>query len=144
MPTPSAAALLAHDLEVVTVTDTSLIITWFTGSATESDAYGEPAPVPADTELLLGEPGQPATMRTVLHDATPTPYHYAEITGLEPGRTYAYGPARPARPRRRRHCNSQDGMAPWTYPAWSPPWPRRPVGICSPSRSRATPTSARP
>ncbi len=90
MPTPSAAALRAHDLEVVTVTDTSLIITWFTGSATESDAYGEPAPVPADTELLLGEPGRPATMRTVLHDATHTPYHYAEITDLEPGRTYAY------------------------------------------------------
>ena len=46
--------------------------------------------MPADTELLLGEPGRPATLRTVLHDATPTPYHYAEVTGLEPGRTYAY------------------------------------------------------
>ena len=90
MPTPAAHALLARDLEVVTVTDTSVIITWFTGSATESDRYGQPAPVPADTELLLGEPGRPATLRTVLHDAAPTPYHYAEVTGLEPGRTYAY------------------------------------------------------
>jgi Icc protein len=25
-----------------------------------------------------------------VHDATPTPFHYAEVTGLEPGRTYAY------------------------------------------------------
>ncbi len=90
MPTPPARALLARDLEVVTVTDTSVIITWFTGSAAEPDAYGQPAPVPADTELLLGEPGRPATLRTVLHDATPTPYHYAEVTGLEPGRAYAY------------------------------------------------------
>ncbi len=95
MPTPPAHALLAsdllaRDLEVVTVTDTSVIITWFTGSAGESDSYGQPVPVPADTELLLGEPGRPATLRTVLHDATPTPHHYAEVTGLEPGRAYAY------------------------------------------------------
>lgn len=88
-PTP-ARALLVRDLEVVTVTDTSLIITWFTGSATETDAYGRPTPVSADTELLLGEPGRAGPLRTVLHDVTPTPYHYAEVSGLEPGRTYAY------------------------------------------------------
>jgi Icc protein len=90
MPTPPARALLARDLEVVTVTDTSVIITWFTGSATESDPYGQPAPIAADTELLLGEPGRPGTLRTVAADPAPTPYHYAEATGLEPGRPYAY------------------------------------------------------
>jgi 3',5'-cyclic-AMP phosphodiesterase len=90
MPTPPARALLARDLEVVTVTDTSVIITWFTGSATETDPYGQPAPAAADTELLLGEPGRPGTLRTVVHDQAPTPYHYAEVTGLEPGRSYAY------------------------------------------------------
>jgi 3',5'-cyclic-AMP phosphodiesterase len=87
MPTPPISV---RDLEVVTVTDDSVIITWFTGSPAESDRYGQPAPVPADTELLLGEPGRPATLRTVLHDTTPTPFHYAEVTGLEPGRPYAY------------------------------------------------------
>lgn len=90
MPSPPVRTLLARDLEVVTVTDTSVIITWFTGSADEPDAYGQPAPVPADTELLLGEPGRPGTLRTVVHDDTPTPYHHAEVTGLEPGRAYAY------------------------------------------------------
>ena len=87
---PMRPELLARDLEVVTVTDTSVIITWFTGSATEPDLYGQPAPVPADTELLLGEPGRPDTLRTVVHDMTLTPFHYAEVTGLAPGRTYAY------------------------------------------------------
>ncbi len=90
MVTPPARALLARDLEVVTVTDTSVIITWFTGSATEPDPYGQPAPVAADTELLLGEPGRPGTLRTVVQDPAPTPYHYAEATGLQPGRSYAY------------------------------------------------------
>jgi predicted phosphodiesterase len=82
--------LLVRDLEVVTVTDTSLVITWFTGTSAETDSHNQPAPVDADTEVLLGDPGQPRTLRTVLHDTTPTPYHYAEISGLEPGRTYAY------------------------------------------------------
>lgn len=82
--------LLAIDLEVVTVTDTSIVLTWFTGSADQPDAYGKPAPLAADTEVLLGEPGGARKLRTVLHDATPTAYHRAEVTGLEPGRTYAY------------------------------------------------------
>jgi len=88
--TASPGELLAIDLEAVTVTDTSVIITWFTGSAAETGAYGQPAPVAADTELRLGEPGRPGTLRTVMHETTPTPYHYAEVTGLQPGRTYAY------------------------------------------------------
>jgi 3',5'-cyclic-AMP phosphodiesterase len=89
--TPATAGeMLAIDLEVVTVTDTSAVVTWFTGSATETDAYGRPAPVPADTELMLGEPGRPATMRAVLHDTAPTAFHYAEVTGLEPGRSYGF------------------------------------------------------
>lgn len=92
---PAAAAapagtLLVQDVEVVTVTDTSVVITWFSGSAAEVDRYGRPAPMPADTELLLGDPATPASLRTVGHDSTPTAYHYAEVTGLEPGRTYAY------------------------------------------------------
>jgi len=82
--------MLTIDLEVATVTDTCAIVTWFTGSAAQADEYGRPAPVPADTELLLGDPGRPETLRAVLHDTTPTAFHYAELTCLEPGRTYAY------------------------------------------------------
>src|SRR5919201_3299731 len=48
------AALVVTDAEVSTVTDTSVIITWFTGSADVLDRYGFPAPEPAGTELQLG------------------------------------------------------------------------------------------
>jgi Icc protein len=96
---PAAAAssdILVTDLEVVTVTDTSVVITWFTGSATEVDQYGFPAPVATDTQLQLGsaDPATltvvPGSLKTVLHDEHRTPYHYAEVGGLEPGTMYAY------------------------------------------------------
>jgi 3',5'-cyclic-AMP phosphodiesterase len=88
--------LLVRDVEVATVTDTSVVITWFTGSSSAVDAYGRPLPANADTELLLGDVDLttgapvPGTLKTVLYDATPTPYHYAEATGLEPGKPYAF------------------------------------------------------
>ncbi len=97
---PAAAAdsadLLVRDLEVVTVTDTGVVITWFSGSASAVDRYGQPLPAGADTELLLGVPdpstGLPVsgTLKSVFYDATPTAYHYAEVTGLDPGRPYAF------------------------------------------------------
>jgi 3',5'-cyclic-AMP phosphodiesterase len=90
------AALVVTDVEVSTVTDTSVIITWFTGSADVLDSYGFPAPEPTGTELQLGviDPGTfklvPGTLTTVLQDSTPTAYHYAEVRGLQPGTTYSY------------------------------------------------------
>jgi 3',5'-cyclic-AMP phosphodiesterase len=97
--TPASAAsndLLVTDLEVATVTDTSVVITWFTGSTSAVDSYGFPLPVAADTELQLGSfdlttmTVVPGSLKTVFQDSTQTPYHYAEVTGLEPGQTYAY------------------------------------------------------
>jgi hypothetical protein len=97
--TPAKAStdnLLVTDLEVATVTDTSVIITWFTGSPTETDTYGFPQPVAADTQLQLGDVDLttlsivPGSLKTVFQDDTATPYHYAEVTGLEPGKLYAY------------------------------------------------------
>lgn len=77
-----------------TVTDTSVIITWFTGSATAVDAYGFPAPVGCDSELRLAVFNTttltPGPYQTVFQDSTPTAYHYAEVHGLEPGTAYAY------------------------------------------------------
>jgi 3',5'-cyclic-AMP phosphodiesterase len=97
--TPAAAAandMLVVDLEVATVTDTSVIITWFTGSSTATDQYGFPEPVQSDTELQIGlvDPTTltvvPGSLKTVLQDPTPTAYHYAEVSGLTPGTFYAY------------------------------------------------------
>jgi hypothetical protein len=76
-----------HNLELVTVTDTEAVITWFTGDPTQLDEFGRPLPVAAPGRVLLGTTPDPRTWRPVgQHRATP--YHYVEITGLEPGTTY--------------------------------------------------------
>ena len=79
---------VALNLELVTLTETSAVLTWFTGDPTRPDEMLRPAPVPADTEVLLGT--SPASIQSVLHDSALTPYHYAELTGLEPGQTYFF------------------------------------------------------
>jgi hypothetical protein len=72
--------------ELVTLTETSVIVTWYTGvPGLTGDSL---KPSPQDTELRIGT--SPLRMRTVLHDSTRTPFHYAEVHGLEPGRTYYY------------------------------------------------------
>lgn len=76
-------------LELVTVTDTSAILTWFTGDPTQPDEFGRPAPVAAPGRVLLGTSPDPSSWEEVArHD--PTPYHYVEITGLTPGTTYYF------------------------------------------------------
>jgi hypothetical protein len=75
-------------LELVTLTETSVVLTWYTGDSGAPDGLGRFAPVPADTEVLMGT--NPAALKQVFFDGKPTPHHYAEITGLEPGQTYFY------------------------------------------------------
>jgi len=90
---------VAMNLELVTLTETSVVLTWYTGDSGSSDGLGRFAPVPSDTEVLMGT--NPGALKQVLHDTTATPYHYAEITGLEPGQTYFYvaqSGGRPATP----------------------------------------------
>jgi hypothetical protein len=59
----SATDLLVTGLEVATVTGTSVIITWFTGPATEVETYGFPLPVAAGTALQIGLVGLTDTDR---------------------------------------------------------------------------------
>lgn len=82
----ASGPVLPMNLELVTVTETSAILTWYTANPTKPDGLGRFSPVDADTELLLGT--SPANLKTVLHSTKQTPYHYAEISGLEPGQTY--------------------------------------------------------
>lgn len=84
----SAGPVVPMNLELVTLTETSAIVTWYTGDAGSTDEFGRLAPAPSDTEVLLGT--SPASMKAVIHETRPTPYHYAELTGLEPGQTYFY------------------------------------------------------
>lgn len=75
--------LAALDLEVMTVTDTSIAVSWTTY------ALGG-GPAEADTELLLGPGDSRAPLRQVLFDETPVAMHHVVIDGLEPGRAYRF------------------------------------------------------
>ncbi|MEU0872602.1 metallophosphoesterase [Nocardia brasiliensis] len=79
--------VLATDLEVVTITDRTVIVTWTTLSP---DAAGRLVPVAADAEVLLVPADSPRAPVTVWSDPEPTPFHYAEVDGLEPGRAYRF------------------------------------------------------
>ena len=51
--------MIATDLEVVTITATSVILTWTTLAP---DATGKPAPVGADTRIHLAPADSPAAV----------------------------------------------------------------------------------
>ncbi|HZQ28977.1 MAG TPA: metallophosphoesterase [Acidimicrobiales bacterium] len=84
----SAAAAVPIHLELVTVTDTSAVLTWLTADPTKIDQFGRPAPVPAGTVVELGT--SPSNLVRVIDRDDSTAFHYAELTGLEPGRPYWY------------------------------------------------------
>lgn len=79
---------LPINLELVTLTETTAIVTWFTGDPMRPDSMGRLAPMPADTRVMLATGGG-GGLREVFFDPSPTPYHYVEVNGLEPGETYA-------------------------------------------------------
>src|SRR4051794_41311470 len=78
---------IPHNHELVTVTDTEAVITWFTGDPTQPDEFGRPLPVAAPGRVLIGTSPDPTTWVEVgAHGATA--YHYVEVRGLRPGTTY--------------------------------------------------------
>ena len=95
----AGADLYAQDLELVTVTDTSFVLTWYTASAPQPvipyDPDQEPAPVITDGVVRYGT--DPDRLDHEAHEAhevhehgAGTAYHYVEVTGLRPGTTYYY------------------------------------------------------
>jgi 3',5'-cyclic-AMP phosphodiesterase len=85
--------LYVQDLELVTVTDTSFVLTWYTADrpmpATPYELAAAPAPVAADGMVRYGT--DPARLDQVAMEwGGETPYHYVEVTGLRPGVRYYY------------------------------------------------------
>jgi len=93
---PSGAdgsGLYVRDLELVTVTDTSFILTWHTADGPQPampyHPAQQPAPVVTDGLVRYGtDPGRLDMQAREQGDGTA--YHYVEITGLRPGTTYYY------------------------------------------------------
>ncbi|WP_227984056.1 metallophosphoesterase [Nocardia spumae] len=83
-----ANSLVATDLELVTITDTSAVVTWTTLAP---DPAGARVPADAGTEIRLAPADSAAPARPVPTSGTDrTPYHYAQVDGLEPGRRYRF------------------------------------------------------
>jgi 3',5'-cyclic-AMP phosphodiesterase len=89
----SSSGLYVQDLELVTVTDTSFVLTWYTASsaapAVPYDPDQEPAAVATNGLVRYGtDPNR--LDQQALEFGAGTAYHYVEVTGLRPGTTYYY------------------------------------------------------
>jgi 3',5'-cyclic-AMP phosphodiesterase len=85
----SRGPLSAVNLELVTLTEHSAIVTWYTGLTGTDDGLGRMEPAPADGVVYWGT--DPQRLDRIATDHwRDTPYHYVELTGLEPGQTYYY------------------------------------------------------
>jgi 3',5'-cyclic AMP phosphodiesterase CpdA len=73
-------------LDLVTVAEDSAIMTWYTGVPGTNDGIGQLKPAPAEGEVLFGT--SPSRLNRRASGLAGTAYHYAELTGLEPGQTY--------------------------------------------------------
>lgn len=77
---------VATDLEVLTITPTSAVISWITRSHRGRSLL--PQPAFTDTQLWVGDAD--STLRLVHDDPTPRAFHQVTVTGLEPGREYGF------------------------------------------------------
>jgi hypothetical protein len=85
----TGAAIAPANLELVTLAEDRAVITWYTGYAGSDDGLGRMEPAPSDAEVRWGT--DPTRLDQVAAGRrTDTPYHWVELTGLEPGRTYYY------------------------------------------------------
>lgn len=79
--------VLATDLEVVTVTDTAAVLTW---TSRAPDVTGRPVPVPTEGTVWLAPADGAHPPRRMWGSNGTTPFHYAQLDGLEPGRGYRF------------------------------------------------------
>ena len=77
------------NLELVTLTEDRAVITWYTGYTGTDDGLGRMRPARAHGEVHWGT--NPRRLNRIADGSSDeTPYHYVELTDLEPGQTYYY------------------------------------------------------
>lgn len=128
VPSGLHGGMVATDLEVVTVTDTSVTFSWATLHGPRLPYGPEQQTVPADSEVLLGPADARGPLRVVHYDAAPRGVHLVTITGLEPGREYAF--------ECRSHGVRAQASLVGTNQAWSPERTGRVTTLTPPSGRR--------
>lgn len=86
----AAPKVVAADLHLVTVTDTSFTVAWTTYAHSHFPYFTEQEAAPATTEVAVGPADSTAALQVVHEDATPRAFHQVTVNGLEPGRTYRF------------------------------------------------------
>jgi hypothetical protein len=92
---------VVQDLELVTVTDTSFVLTWFTGDRVRQFGH-DPGPDPVPTDSVVRYGTSPERLNCEVSADGTTAYHHVEVGGLRPGTTYFYeasSAGQPAQPR---------------------------------------------
>ncbi|HEY3632779.1 MAG TPA: metallophosphoesterase family protein [Jatrophihabitantaceae bacterium] len=93
----AAGAPVAQALELVTVTDTSFVLTWFTANTLQT-APTDPRPIAVEADAVVRYGTRPDRLDRVVHGRAGTAYHNVEVTGLRPGTTYYYEALSAGRP----------------------------------------------
>lgn len=86
---PGQAGVYPQDLEMMSVTESSFELSWFTASVAQAgigDIRG--LAVPSDALVRYGT--RPDRLDRVVRGVSGTAYHHVEVTGLTPGTTYYY------------------------------------------------------
>lgn len=82
-------SVLAIDLELVTLTENSVVLTWYTAQPGLPTTSLQFSPLPT-TVNTVSYGTSPLAMNQTVTGQSDTAYHYLELTGLEPGQTYFY------------------------------------------------------
>lgn len=80
---------MAQHLELVTVTESSFVLSWFTADRLQS-APDDPRPIAVESDSLVRYGTNPDRLDRVAHGPPDTAYHLVEVSGLRPGVTYHY------------------------------------------------------
>lgn len=85
----AAGAPVPQDLELVTVTDTGFVLTWFTANSLQLTPT-DPRPIAVESDAVVRYGTRPDRLDRIAPGRSGAAYHYVEVTGLRPGTTYYY------------------------------------------------------